>query len=96
MDKYVVVTKFRDTLRNKELQIPGHPYDVTGLDEERIEYLTSPVEALNGEVAIKLVETNEYPKHTGGGWYELSDGTKVQGKEEAYDAEKGLITDGED
>lgn len=96
MDKYVVVTKFRDSLRNKELQIPGHPYDVTGLDEERIAHLTSPVEALNGEVAIKLVESSKHPKHTGGGWYELSDGSKIQGKEEAYEAEKGLITDGQD
>lgn len=25
----------------------------------------------------------KFPKHTGGGWYELSNGEKVQGKEEA-------------
>lgn len=31
--------------------------------------------------------TGEYPKHTGGGWYELSNGEKVQGKEEAEEKE---------
>lgn len=30
----------------------------------------------------------EFPKHTGGGWYELSNGEKVQGKEKAEKAEK--------
>ena len=28
-------------------------------------------------------EVERYPKHIGGGWYELSNGEKVQGKEEA-------------
>lgn len=32
----------------------------------------------------------EFPKHTGGGWYELSNGEKVQGKEEAFLAEKKI------
>jgi uncharacterized protein YwgA len=32
----------------------------------------------------------DYPKHTGGGWYELSNGEKVQGKEEADKAEAAL------
>ncbi len=27
----------------------------------------------------------DFPKHTGGGWYELSNGEKVQGKDEAKD-----------
>ena len=31
-----------------------------------------------------------YPKHTGGGWYELSNGEKVQGKDNAIQAEKEL------
>jgi hypothetical protein len=31
---------------------------------------------------------SDFPKHTGGGWYELSNGDKVQGKEEAKEAEK--------
>ena len=37
----------------------------------------------------KIKET-EYPKHTGSGWYELSNGEKVQGREEAIKSEKEL------
>ena len=32
----------------------------------------------------------DYPWHLGGGYYELSDGSKVRGKDEAEDAEKKL------
>lgn len=32
----------------------------------------------------------EYPIHKGGGWYELSNGEKVHGKEEALKAQKAL------
>lgn len=43
-------------------------------------------------VKEKQVETQmvEYPKHTGGGWYELSNGNKVQGKENAMKEEKQI------
>lgn len=33
---------------------------------------------------------SEFPKHTGGGYYELSNGEKVKGKEEALQAEANL------
>ena len=33
---------------------------------------------------------NEFPKHTGGGWYELSNGDKIQGQDDAIKAEKKL------
>src|SRR5690625_309815 len=32
----------------------------------------------------------EFPKHTGGGYYELSNGEKVQGKDSAIEAEKSI------
>jgi hypothetical protein len=35
-------------------------------------------------------EENEFPKHTGGPWYVLSNGEKIQGKEEALAAEAEL------
>ncbi|WP_077621561.1 hypothetical protein [Sediminibacillus massiliensis] len=35
-------------------------------------------------------EETEFPKHTGGGWFELSNGEKIQGKEEALAAEEEL------
>lgn len=38
----------------------------------------------------EVQEQSEFPKHTGGGYYELSDGNKVQGKEKAEEAEKAL------
>ena len=34
-------------------------------------------------------EVKQFPKHVGGGWYELSNGERVQGKEEAIEVEKG-------
>lgn len=38
----------------------------------------------------KQTEAREFPKHQGGGWYELSDGSTVRGKEEAEEAEAKL------
>ncbi|NQD68955.1 hypothetical protein HP456_23910 [Bacillus haikouensis] len=35
-------------------------------------------------------EENEFPKHTGGPWYVLSNGEKIQGKEEAFAAQAEL------
>ena len=32
-------------------------------------------------------EVEQFPKHVGGGWYELSNGERVQGKEEALKKE---------
>jgi peptidoglycan hydrolase-like protein with peptidoglycan-binding domain len=32
----------------------------------------------------------KFPKHTGGGWFQLSNGEKVQGKDAAVAAEAGL------
>lgn len=39
--------------------------------------------------AIEETPAKQYPHHTGGGWYELSNGEKVQGKEEAEKLEVG-------
>ena len=44
------------------------------------------VKSVPKEPAFSVPE--KFPKHTGGGWYELSNGEKVQGKEEAEKAEK--------
>lgn len=51
-------------------------------------WIGSPkVKKKNTETATKTPEgekrSQNYPKHTGGGWFELSNGEKVQGKEEA-------------
>jgi len=36
------------------------------------------------------VADSEFPKHTGGGYYELSNGEKIQGKDAAIEAEEAL------
>lgn len=38
----------------------------------------------------------DFPKHVGGGYYELSDGSKVKGKKDAKAAEKQLHEQSED
>lgn len=40
--------------------------------------------------AVTTVTEEAYPKHVGGGYYELSNGEKVKGKEAAIEAEKAL------
>jgi len=55
--------------------------------------IARPVKEKEVETATKpKPETaeKEYPVHTGGGWYELSTGDKIQGKEEAIEAQKEL------
>jgi hypothetical protein len=42
------------------------------------------------EGSIQSSEESEFPKHTGGPWYVLSNGEKIQGKEEAIAAEAEL------
>lgn len=91
MAKYIVVKNFRDLERKGKLYKSGQPYEVEGLDEERITFLSNPIEALDGEPAIKKVNDESFPKHTGGGWYELSNGERLRGKEEAIQAENELM-----
>lgn len=39
-------------------------------------------------------ESDEFPRPTGAGWYELSNGDKVRGEDEAAEAEAALHEDG--
>lgn len=34
-------------------------------------------------------DPDEWPKHTGGGWYELPDGSRIRGKQAALDVYQG-------
>ena len=89
---YVVIKPFHDLEDNKRLYESG-PYPRVGIEpsEERIKLLANKgfiraneanQDDFNGD--------NEFPKHTGGGYYELSNGKKVKGKEEALEAENAL------
>lgn len=95
---YKVIENFFDTDDNMRLYEVGQTYPREGVEvtEERVDYLSNK----NGDFKkpfIKYVaneidnkEISNYPKHTGGGWYELSNGEKVHGKEEAVKAEETL------
>lgn len=60
-------------------------------DEAKADENESAEESLASENQVEEKETPtvKYPIHTGGGWYELSNGEKVQGKEEAEKLEAG-------
>lgn len=54
------------------------PPEETELTVQEVNEITSPE------------EVTSYPFHAGGGWWELSDGTKVRGEEAALEAETAL------
>ncbi|MFJ7662963.1 hypothetical protein ACIQXW_11220 [Lysinibacillus sp. NPDC097162] len=59
-------------------------------------YLAEVVSDEQGEQEQKQEEqkqeehVSEHPKHIGGGYYELSNGVKIKGKEDAIEAEKAI------
>ncbi|SFI36002.1 MULTISPECIES: hypothetical protein [unclassified Bacillus (in: firmicutes)] len=70
---------------DKDTQIgysKGDMYEST--DSKRIAFLIE-----NGFLKQEEYKT-VFPKHIGGGWYELSNGKKVQGKDEALETEESL------
>lgn len=54
------------------------------LPDSQVETMSVPVDDTED------TDNVEYPVHTGGGYYELSNGEKVQGKDKAIEAEKEL------
>lgn len=77
---YKVKSSFRDLTDKKKLYKEGDTYSHT--DEKRVAFLVEKgfIEPSNdGKI-----------KHVGGGWYELPNGEKVQGKEEAEQTAKEL------
>lgn len=89
MAEYKVIKDFKDLQDNNHIYYKGDPFPREGAEvsEERIEELASENNKRN-TVLIEAVK--EYPKHTGGGYYELSNGEKVQGKVAAIEAEEAL------
>lgn len=82
--RYQVIAKFRDKY-TKEIYLPGKEIDLTG--ETRIADLQN--RGLIGESIEELIE----PKHIGGGYYELPDGTRIKGKQAAIEAMNGSDED---
>lgn len=87
--QYKVLKRFNDK-DTKVLYSPDSFY--TNEDQERVNFLIE-----KGYLAKRpqQTETVSFPKHTGGGWYELSNGEKVKGKDEATAAEEDLNKEGE-
>jgi hypothetical protein len=86
-----VIKRFQDKETNN-VYSKGDLY--TSESAERISFLVD--EGYLDEAEVKGEEVKaEYPKHTGGGWFELSNGEKVQGKEEAAAAQEELDKEGE-
>ncbi len=56
-----------------------------GAPGKRIPYAEAAAAGL-----VKGDNPSDYPRHTGGGWYELSSGEKVKGKDAAAAAQKQL------
>jgi hypothetical protein len=82
-----VIKKFRDK-ETKKIFNPGDLYEHE--DAKRITFLVE-----QGYLEDEKEDKQEFPKHTGGSWYELSDGEKIQGKDEAFAAQKELDERGE-
>lgn len=89
--EYLVAKAFRDKDTEKH-HAKGSLYSA---DPERIEFLQEKGFLAEEVSSAKEAEENEFPKHTGGGYYELSNGEKVKGKEDAIAAEKELQKEGE-
>lgn len=87
MKKYNVISRFQDK-NTKILFEVGTVYESD--DTERVNFLQD-----EGYLDKEDVVNDEFPKHTGGGFYELSNGEKVKGKNEATAAEKEIKKSGE-
>lgn len=95
-----VVNPFKALEHKGHIYKAGDTYPAEGFsaDEERVYFLTGVhpkykkiylAEVVIDEQEPKADES-EYPKHTGGGYYELSNGERVKGKDEAIEAENTL------
>lgn len=80
--KVKVLSSFIDK-ENKIIQPEGKVIEIT---EERF----NKIMAINDELIEVTEDEIEFPKHVGGGYYELSNGEKIKGKDEALKAENEL------
>jgi hypothetical protein len=85
-----VIKRFQDKESN-EIHNVGDLYEHESA--QRVAFLVEKGFLEAQEVQQK--DASEFPKHVGGGHYELSNGEKVKGKEEAAAAEKELSKEGE-
>lgn len=98
---YIVKTPFFDITDNLKPYSIGDAYSHE--DEDRLSslvnkgFLQSKVvseEPKDNSEPDKELESKEFPKHSGGPYYELSNGEKVKGKEEAFKAQEEIDKSG--
>lgn len=91
---YKVLVRFKDLQDDGYDYCEGDTYPRDGLNpsDRRIKELSTEGNRRNIVLIEKIVEKVEELEleHVGGGYYELSNGEKVQGKELAIEAEKAL------
>ncbi|MEY9975299.1 hypothetical protein [Lysinibacillus sp. RC79] len=96
-----VVNPFKALEHDGHMYKAGNTYPAEGFtaDEERVYFLTGVhpkykkiylAEVMIAKQEEPREQVSEFPKHVGGGRYELSNGEKVKGKEEAIEAENAL------
>ncbi len=84
--KVKVLKTFLDA-EDKCIQLEGKEIEMS---EERVERITSTHPDLVEVLECAGEGAPEFPKHTGGGYYELSNGDKIKGKDAAVKAEEDL------
>ncbi|MCZ0828266.1 hypothetical protein O0547_26935 [Brevibacillus laterosporus] len=91
-----VVNRFKAMEHDGHIYEPGDIYPAEGYtaDTERVTLL-SELHPHYQKIYLSDIQEfkdtgNQFPKHIGGGFYELSNGEKVKGKEEASEAENAL------
>lgn len=103
--RFVVIKPFTDLQDEKHVYSAGdfYPREGTELNEIRAEDLANGHNVRNEQLIVEVMvkeapkqdSEGEFPKHLGGGHYELSNGEKVQGKEKAIEAERVLKQEGD-
>lgn len=84
---YKVTNKFKD--KDGVIYEAGDDYE-KDLSELRLQALSTNKNRYNKIFLKRKTTKKSYPFHSGGGWYELSDGNKIQGSSEAMEAESNL------
>lgn len=100
-----VVNEFQENAHEGHVYKVGDVYPVEGFEatEDRVTFLTDVHPKYKKIYLADIVrdeeekekqpdgeQDTEFPKHVGGGTYELSNGERVKSKEEAIEAEKAL------
>lgn len=96
MKKYIVLHSFRDISTGGTVRLKGDVYDAESLGpSERLEELENFANAFGRPMIaeIEVRELSDYPIAKGGGYYLVSDGTTVKGKDNAAKLQKELNND---